>query len=108
MQNEQKFEISSGNIFTDLELENPNELTLKSDLIIQLRSILKDLKITQRDAASRLKSTQPTVSKVLRGDLDRVSIETLLEWLHILGKRMEYRFCKMENADCPTPWREAR
>lgn len=102
------FEESSGNIFADLGLENPEELDLKSNLIIELRGIIKSQRLTQRDAAKKLRTTQPTLSKVLRGDIDRVSLETLFSWLKVLGKRVEYRICDVTNNCSRAVWREAR
>lgn len=102
------FELSSGNIFEDLELENPEELNFKSSLIVDLKKILKARDITQRNAAKLLKTTQPTLSKVLRGDIDRVSVETLFSWLRVLGKRIEYRLCEADRNCHSNTWQEAR
>lgn len=108
MNTEIAFEAGSGNIFADLELENSKELNLKSDLIIELRHTLKSNNLTQRKAAEILNTTQPTLSKVLRGDIDRISIETLFLWLKKLGKRVEYRVCDIHGGCSTTAWREAR
>lgn len=81
-----KFINSPGNVFADLGLENPEELALKSDLIIEIKKLVKDKHLTQRVAATTLGITQPTLSKVFRGDIDRVSLETLFAWLKVLGK----------------------
>lgn len=102
------FEESSGNIFQDLELSNPNELSLRSNLVIELRAILKNQNLTQRLAAKKLRTTQPTISKVLRGDIDRVSLETLFQWLNVLGKRVEYRLCDISSGCSTEVWQEAR
>jgi len=102
------FEESFGNIFADLGLENPEELNLRSNLIIELKGIIKSQHLTQREAAEKLSTTQPTLSKVLRGDIDRVSLETLFSWLKVLGKRVEYRICDATNDSSRAVWREAR
>lgn len=105
---EQRFEESSGNIFADLGLENAEECSLRSSLAIELRRVLEDQGLTQRTAAAQLNTTQPTLSKVLRGDIDRVSLETLFAWLRILGKRVEYRICDVHSSSTQAVWREAR
>jgi len=102
------FEESSGNVFTDLELDNPEELALRSNLILEILGIIQTQHLTQREAANKLNTTQPTLSKVLRGDIDRVSLETLFSWLKILGKRVEYRICDLTNNCSTAVWREAR
>ncbi|MHC1790860.1 helix-turn-helix domain-containing protein [Solidesulfovibrio sp.] len=108
MPTEQRFEESSGNIFADLGLENAEELGLRSSLAIELRRTLKSQGLTQRTAAAQLNTTQPTLSKVLRGDIDRVSLETLFAWLRLLGKRVEYRVCDVRGNTAQSVWREAR
>ncbi|OLN30869.1 transcriptional regulator [Desulfovibrio sp. DV] len=108
MASDQGYEESSGNIFADLGLDNAEELGLRSSLAIELRRTLKSQGLTQRMAAAQLNTTQPTLSKVLRGDIDRVSLETLFAWLRLLGKRVEYRICDARGNNAQAVWREAR
>ncbi len=75
----------SGNIFTDLgfEPEEAANLKLRSDLMIQLRKRLALLGATQIQAADLLGVSQPRVSDLMRGRIDRFSVDMLIK---LLGK----------------------
>ena len=70
----------SGNVFTDLGVP-PDEaanLQLRSDLIIKLRKRLATLETTQAEWAAVLGVSQPRVSDLLRAQIDRLSVDTLI------------------------------
>lgn len=70
----------SGNVFTDLGVP-PDEaanLQLRSDLIIKLRKRLATLGTTQAEWAAVLGVSQPRVSDLLRAQIDRLSVDTLI------------------------------
>ena len=85
---------SSGNVFADLGLENPDDLKLKAKIAMAINSIIKHRRITQKEAAKELGITQPQVSDLKRGKLDRFSIERLFELLNALGRDVEIRIKK--------------
>lgn len=77
----------SGNVFTDLGFP-PDEaanLQLRSDLIIQLRKRLAALGKTQAEWADLLGVSQPRVSDLLRGKIERFSVDTLIAFLGKTG-----------------------
>lgn len=80
-----KIERSSGNVFTDLGFppEEAANLLVRSDLMIQLRKRLDHLKLSQRQAARLLGVSQPRVSDLIRGRIDRFSVDMLIK---LLGK----------------------
>ncbi len=80
-----KIQRGSGNIFTDLgfEPEEAANLKLRSDLMIQLRKRLTLLGATQIQAADLLGVSQPRVSDLMRGRIDRFSVDMLIK---LLGK----------------------
>ena len=80
-----KVERGSGNIFADLGFsgEEAANLHLRSDLMIQLRKRIDALHLTQRDAARLLGVSQPRVSDLSRGRIDRFSVDMLIK---LLGK----------------------
>lgn len=84
-----KFEVSSGNVFADLGLSNPDELAYKAELIFALRGLIKGRKMTQAQAASVCGTDQGTLSKVLRGRLDLVTTDRLIRWIRALGARVQ-------------------
>jgi predicted XRE-type DNA-binding protein len=85
------FEKGSGNVFADLGF-SPAEaaiLTVKSDLIREIGDTIRDRALTQLAAAKRCHTDQPTLSKVLRGRMESVTIDRLAFWLTALGRTVE-------------------
>ena len=77
----------TGNVFTDLGFP-PDEaanLQLRSDLIVQLRKRLTLLGETQAEWAAILEVSQPRVSDLLRGKIERFSVDTLIAFLGKTG-----------------------
>jgi predicted XRE-type DNA-binding protein len=82
-------EKSSGNVFADLALPNPEERLAKADLAIRIASAVRSRKLTQARAARVLKIDQPKVSRLLRGQLSGFSTERLMHFLTLLGSDVE-------------------
>src|ERR1700734_2445516 len=80
------YEESSGNIFADIGLPNPEEALAKSQVAIEIRRIIKKKKLTQAKAAKILKIDQPKLSRLLRGYLTNFSLERLFRFLNDLGQ----------------------
>src|SRR5262249_28961209 len=78
-------EPSSGNVFADLGLENPEELLAKAALVQRIADIIAERKLTQAGAAKLLGIDQPKVSALLRGKLDGFSTDRLFRFLNALG-----------------------
>src|ERR1700733_14129010 len=53
-------------------------VNLRRDLALQLSRAVKRLEVTQSVAAARLNLPQPTLSKILNGQTDNLSIEFLI------------------------------
>jgi len=79
---------SSGNIFADLGIENPEEYRLKARLASLIYDGIQARGWTQKHAAGVLGITQPEVSNICRGLLDHFSVERLLRLLVELGYRV--------------------
>jgi predicted XRE-type DNA-binding protein len=84
-------EKSSGNVFVDLGFPPAKtaELTVKSSLIVAISDTIKERKLTQLDAARLCGTDQPTLSKILRGRMESVTIDRLAAWLNALGRTVE-------------------
>lgn len=80
------YEESSGNVFADIGLPNPEEALAKSQVAIEIRRIIKKKKLTQAKAAKILKIDQPKLSRLLRGYLTNFSLERLFRFLNDLGQ----------------------
>ena len=81
-----EYEISSGNVFADLDLANPEEALAKAQLAWEIAKIIKKRKLTQKRVATILKIAQPKVSLLLRGYLKSFSMERLFRFLNDLGQ----------------------
>lgn len=80
------YEESSGNVFADLGIQNPEEALAKSELARQITKLIKKRKLTQKQAAEILGIDQPKVSFLIRGRLRSFSLERLILFLNKLGQ----------------------
>ena len=77
---------SSGNVFADLGIPNPEEALAKADIVMKIHSLIKEKKLTQAKAAKILKISQPKISLLLRGYFTDFSLERLPRFLNDLGQ----------------------
>ena len=87
---------SSGNVFADLGLPNPEEDLLKAQLLGQIQRFMRQKKLTQAELAVLVGLDQPKVSRLLRGRLADFSVERLLTVLNRLGHRVEVHISSEE------------
>jgi predicted XRE-type DNA-binding protein len=80
------YAVSSGNVFADLGLPNPEELLAKAELAHKITVLIKKRGLTQAQAAKLLKVDQPKISSLIRGRLTGFSIERLMRFLLLLGQ----------------------
>jgi len=85
------YEVSSGNIFHDLGLPDAEKLDAKAHLAIQIANIINKRGLTQSLAAKVLGIDQPKVSAIVRGHLEKFSLDRLCELLTKLGCNVEIR-----------------
>jgi predicted XRE-type DNA-binding protein len=85
MSDEITFEKSSGNVFADLEVPNPDEALLKAEIGKHLVELIASKGLTQAEAAELLNIDQPKVSALLRGRLTGFSTDRLLRFVKTLG-----------------------
>jgi predicted XRE-type DNA-binding protein len=74
---------SSGNVFVDLGFP-PDEaqgLVIRSELMLRVRDVIQSRKLTQAEAAKVFGVTQPRVSDLVRGRIDKFSIDMLITML---------------------------
>lgn len=67
-------------------------LSLKSKLVIIITRIIADKNLNQKEAAELLGVSQPRVSNLITGRINKFSIDTLLEMLGKLGYLMDLSF----------------
>jgi predicted XRE-type DNA-binding protein len=80
---------SSGNVFKDLGLPNPEELLAKAELVRRISAIVDRRRLTQTATAKLLGTTQPKISDLLRGRLDGFAMERLIRYLNALDQDVE-------------------
>ena len=80
---------SSGNVFADLDLPNPEEMLIKAQLARLVNDALAQQNLTQTEAAQILGIDQPKVSALMRGKLAGFSLERLLRFVNLLGQDVE-------------------
>ncbi|MEM1118067.1 MAG: helix-turn-helix transcriptional regulator [Bacteroidota bacterium] len=86
-----EFVPSSGNVFADLGFgpEEAANLQLRSRLAVEIARYVAAEGITQAEAAERFGVTQPRVSDLVRGRIDRFSIDALVNILARAGRSVE-------------------
>jgi predicted XRE-type DNA-binding protein len=80
-----EYEESSGNVFADLGLPNPEERMAKALLSIFIERAMEEKKLVDAAAAELMQCTESDLSRVIRGDLSDFSMEQLFRFLNALG-----------------------
>lgn len=80
-----EYEESSGNVFADLQLPNPEELLINADLTIELNKIIKQKKLSQKRAALLLGVSQSKIAELMSDKFPVFSVAELLHFLNHLG-----------------------
>jgi len=68
--------------------EEAANLSMRSDLMMQIDSIVKKNGWTQKEAAKRCGVTQPRINDLLRGRIARFSIDALVNIASALGRKV--------------------
>ncbi len=84
-----RVKLSSGNVFSDLGVDAPEEALAKAELAFRISEIIEARALTQAAAAAILGIDQPKVSALLRGRLTGFSMERLIRFLTTLGRDVE-------------------
>ena len=81
----------NANVFEDLgfEREQAANLKVRADLMLDLRRYIEQQGWTQEQAAQYFGETQPRISNLMRGEIDRFSVDKLIKMLAHAG--MEVR-----------------
>src|ERR1700730_2604269 len=84
-----KQEPSTGNVFADLGVADPDEHLIKAGLVVRIDRIIRECKLTQAAAAQLMGIDQPKVSAMLGGQFRGYSVERLMRFLVSLGHDVE-------------------
>ncbi len=80
---------SSGNVFADMGLAEPEEELTKAQLASHIRQVIKRQRLTQMAAAALMGIDQPKVSALINGRLANFSSERLMRLLTALGQDVD-------------------
>ena len=80
----------SGNVFADLGFarDEAQNLMLRSELMTRIERFVSTSGLTQQEAAKRLGISQPRLNDLLRGKIDKFSIDALVNMLAAVGMRV--------------------
>ena len=81
-----KIERGTGNIFADPNLPNAETHLLKAQLVTRIDKIIRQRRLKQPEAAAILGLSQPTLSRLLRGNFREHAVEQLLYLLTALDR----------------------
>ena len=79
---------SCGNVYKDLGFSDDEaaNLLVRSELMLMVRDLIRERGWTQHEAAAQLGVHQPRISDLFKGQIGNFSVDTLMSWLHKLGK----------------------
>lgn len=80
---------SSGNVFADLRLPNPEDKRTKVRLAVEINQIIRSQGLSQVEAAQRLNINQPKISALSKYRLEGFSVERLMTFLTGLDRDVE-------------------
>ena len=81
MTRQSRFIVSSGNIFADLGRPDAKEKMAKAQLAHEIACIIERRRLTQQKAAEILGTTQAKVSDMVRGRLEKFTLDRLIKML---------------------------
>jgi predicted XRE-type DNA-binding protein len=84
-----EFEVSSGNVYADLEIPDADEMWVKAQLAAKIGEIIKARHWSQQQAAEVVGMTQPKLSHLLRGQFRGISEAKMLDCLTRLGRDVQ-------------------
>jgi predicted XRE-type DNA-binding protein len=68
--------------------EGAANMRVRAELMIEIQRYVKRAKLTQSEAAKRLGITQPRLNDLLRGKIDKFSLDALVNMLGRVGRQV--------------------
>ena len=93
---------SSGNVFADLNLPNPEERLVKATIALSIGELIEKRGLTQEEARTILGLPQSSVSNLVRGKLGKFTIDRLLRYMRKLEYDVTISF-KLKPKSYPSP-----
>jgi len=96
---EPEYEVSSGNVFADLELDDADELLTRAQLGHTVRLLLKARKLKQRDIGVLLGIDQSEVSKLVNGQYHLFAEGRLFAFLKRLEQKITIHVSRRQKGE---------
>ncbi len=85
---------AGANIFEELGLPDAENLKLRAQLMVEVRQYVEESGLTQAAAAKALKTTQPRLNEVLKGKIEKCTIDRLVQMLAEVGRHVSITVSK--------------
>lgn len=85
---------SAANVFVDLGVADAENLKLRAQLMLEIDRYIRHQRLTQAEAAQRLGTTQPRINDIIRGRIDKCSIDRLVNMLALAGVRVNLKIMR--------------
>ncbi len=85
---------ADGNLFADLGLKDAENLKLRAELMVEIRRYIETHGLTQVEAAKHMGTTQPRLNGIVRGRIERCTIDRLVNMLAAVGCQVSIRIGK--------------
>lgn len=89
MRDDSTVEMSSGNVFADAGLPEPDRLLAKAKLTARIQSLLRERALTDAEAAARMEIGASELSHLLGGGFDDFTFDQIFHYLNRLGLDIE-------------------
>lgn len=89
------------NVYAELGLPNAAGMLVRAQLVSKIDDIIRERKLTQKQAAVLMGMTQSKVSKMLNGQFRGISEAKLLDCLAALGNDVEIRVKPVRRKNAP-------
>jgi len=85
---------AGANIFEELGLPDAENLKLRAQLMMEVRRYVEESGLTQVAAAKAMKTTQPRLNNVLKGKIEKCTIDRLVQMLAEVGWHVSIKVSK--------------
>lgn len=76
-----------------------SKMAMKMDFAIMLTKLIRQKGWTQTQAAERLALTQPRISDLMNGKIEKFTLDTMFDMLDTLGFRTAFRMESNDDSD---------
>lgn len=79
--------------------EVADNMVLRADIMIMIRDIIEQKGWTQKQAADRLNISQPRVSDIINGKIEKFTLDFLVSMLVALGFKARFNYGDINSAN---------